>query len=825
MVAGFASPGCKWLTDGALRELPLPPGGEPERAGQASQTQPLGPSDDPSGDRAALTRGSDAERRSVWIRAVRPPQGDSSEPDYRWRYPALEELSARGARQRPEWHRYLTDEDPVVATNAAIALARSGDDSGAERLVEAARAPGINLPMRCAAVEALAGLKGPSVASQLRELLEQYAHSVDSAGSLYHADLHAELIRGLARHVDPADDPQFVAALGSPAAAVRLEALRAWSNGRGGGLPIEVADMRADADRDVRAAALQTLARRRHGDAYQYLAAALRDHELTVRTAAIAGLGELGGTEARTTLEGLLKDQPEAIRAAAVAALEHLGAEDAVLSAAEDRSWRVRLKVARALAGYVDLHCDDIVRKLLQDPSAAVQRQVVLALTEWPLQRAGPILLEAMGSHSLTTRRAAAEQLAAQWPTAGKFPIEGPPQRRAELLDDLQRRFPQQFGPGHQDRSAEAAGREPPAAPIAPRPLDEVQQLVRQQDVAALVDFGPGLVEALEQLAFDRQQLLPEVIYRDVLPHYGQVFVALDQLESPDVAERRRAAGQLAELGREQPLGRLAVARLVRLAVAEPDQLVWQRVLTAVAGDGSEPSIRLAYAAVSHPSPEVRRRACEHLAAHPHPGHAQMLVPALDDPNHAVVCAAVRALGASGRRGASGRLGASGRRGASGRLGATAGLPSSAERVHPIGASHCWTSQQCHPPLQRLLRTTDEHLRLETAIALVRLDDPAGTAALQRLAYSTDARIRLQAAVAMGNTADAAHVPTLVHLLDDSPAVRRGALEGLSKVVGPQGWESDDQGPASTSERVRRWKQWFERREEIATGGASNGLK
>ena len=43
------------------------------------------------------------------------------------------------------------------------------------------------------------------------------------------------------------------------------------------------------------------------------------------------------------------------------------------------------------------------------------------------------------------------------------------------------------------------------------------------------------------------------------------------------------------------------------------------------AGDGSEPAIRLAYAAISHPSPEVRRLACEHLAAHADPEHAAVL--------------------------------------------------------------------------------------------------------------------------------------------------------------------------------------------------------
>ncbi|MHC4180222.1 MAG: HEAT repeat domain-containing protein, partial [Planctomycetota bacterium] len=554
VVAGLASPGCKWLTDKTLWELPLPPGGPPE---QASQTQPLGATDDPSGDRAVLARGSDAERRSVWIRAVRPPQGDSSAPDHRWRYPALEELLARppdqpsvGARQ-PDWHRYLADKDPVVAANAAIALARSGDDNGATALAEAARAPGLNQPIRCAAVEALAGLKGSSAVPLLRELLEQYGRPVPVPGSMYHADLHAELIRGLARHVDPADDPHFVTALRSRAANVRLEALQAWSGGRGGSLPVEVADLRDDADRDVRAAAVRTLARGRHGEAHRYLAAALRDHELTVRTAAIAALGELGDTESRATLEGLLKDQPEAVRAAAVSALKQLGAEQAVLRAAGDRSWRVRLKVAQALAGYTDRDAVAAAGRLLEDPSAEVQRQVVLALAGWPLPLAGEILLEAMGSRSLMTRRTAAKQLAARWPPASEFPIDDPPERRAGPLEELQRRFRRESGSGDRAEPTEADGGGLPAAAITPRLLDQVEQLLRQQDVRALVDFGPGLVEALELLVFDRQQLLPEMVYREVLPRYGPVFVALDRLTAADVSERRWAAGQVAELAGE----------------------------------------------------------------------------------------------------------------------------------------------------------------------------------------------------------------------------------------------------------------------------------
>lgn len=772
------SPGCGWLADGVRTELPLAASGPaevPDSASQTAQPAPSGPAADSSGDRAVLARGGDAEGRSVWIRAAGSSQEGSPQQGYRWRNPSVEGLLARPPGRRPNWRRYLADKDPIVATNAAIALARSGDDSGAERLAEAVWAPEVNGPMRYAAVEALAGLTGPSAVPLLRELLDQYGGRTSRPGAAYDGELHAELIRGLARHVDPAEDPHFLTALRSPASSVRAEAVRAWADGRGGTLPVEVAELRADRDRTVRAAALRTLARRRHPKAHAYLVAALRDHELRVRKAAIAGLGELGGSQPQATLEGLLENQSEAIRAAAVSALDRLGAERAVLGAARDRSWRVRLKVAQALADYADEEAAAAARQLLADPSAEVQRQVVLALTEWPLRQAGPILLEAMGSRTLVTREAAAEQLAARWPPAAEFPSTGQSQLRTAAIEKLRGRFGQEFGQVDSAGWRQAAADERPVSPVTPQTLGRVEQLVGRGDVQALVDFGPGLIDALEHLVFDRQQLLPEAIYRDVLPRYGPIYVALDRLACSDVAERRRAASELAGLAGGRPLGRLAAARLNQLVVTEPDPLVWQSVLTAVAGDPSEPAIGLAYAAVGHPSADVRRRACEHLAAHPDPGHAKVLLPAVEDPDYAVVCAAVRALGAGGR------------------LDDTA-------------------------PLRRLLRRTDESLRLETAVALARLGDPAGKAALQRLIYSPDSKIRHRVAEAMGETGDAMFTPTLIRLLDDRAAVRGAALEGLPKVVGFDASGSDGQSPASTSERARRWKRWFEGRPEFASG-------
>ena len=437
------------------------------------------------------------------------------------------------------------------------------------------------------------------------------------------------------------------------------------------------------------------------------------------------------------------------------------------MRAESDRSWRVRVRVADALAGHCDSEAVAAANRLLDDPSAEVQARVVAATAEWPLEQAGPILLTAMGSQSLLSRRAAAAQLTARWPDAARFAPEGPPQRREEVLRELQERFAGQLAPQQATAPSSPAtvGPSPPPT-ITPQRLDRVQQLIEQGDFAALGVFGPGLVEAVERLVVDRHQVMPEAVYRDVLPRHGADFAALAQLASSSVSERRRAAEALATSARQRPLGRLAVARLAQLGVAEADDLVWQRMLDVLADDASEPSIRLAYAGLSHPSAEVRRRACEHLAARPDPAHAKRLLPALDDRSEPVVLAAVRALGAAGR-------------------------PADAE------------------PLRQLLRSKSEPVRLETAVALVRLDDPMGVAALERLAQSTDAKLRHQVAVAMGESGDPALVPALIRLLDDRPTVCAAAMKSLAQLVGRDVSLSDTDSPPSTPQRAQRWKDWF----------------
>lgn len=707
-------------------------------------------------DRAILAQGHDQEGRSVWIRAT----GKSA--DYRWRYPHLEDLLSRSAARRPKFQNFLKAKDPILAANAAIALARLGDPAGAERLADTVRAPKVNLPLRCAAVEALGRLE-PSVSlTLLRELVDHYGNQA-GGGPIYNATLHAELIRSLARHVDPANDGRFLDAALSRSPLVRLEAARAWSESRGK-LPADVINLTEDPDARIRAVALRALAKSKSPQARDRVAAALRDPEIQIRTEAVAALGTLGDKRALAKLDELLDDANERIRATAVSAMAQAGVVESALEKADDKQWRVRLQVAKVLAANPDRQAVAVAKKLLQDPSVQVQEQVVESLAAWPTKKAGPLLIEALASRNMTTRKVAAERLAAKWSEAVNFPTEGSPQRRADALEALRGKFQKEFGLIAATALNHAAKAPMPKATAAE--LDRIEQLLKKQDTAALAAMGPKLLGALEQIVIERRQVLSESVYQTLLPPLEPAFDALDRLQSEDLRPRRLAAEELVQLSEKRSLGPLAAARLAELVTSEPDQLIWQSALKAVSRDGSEPALRLAYAGLSHPRPEVRRQACRHLAAHPDPRHAKVLLPALEDKNETIVIAAVRALARGGR------------------LDDTT-------------------------PLQRLLVGRNELLRLEAAVALTLLGDSQGAAELTRLAYSGDPKTALKAAEAMGDLADRRFLPELIRMLDSPASVRRAALAALPKVVGRDMGQTDDASTASTTDRIRRWKQWY----------------
>ncbi len=729
-----------------------------------------------------------------WFEKVSPPFEKRDPDERRWRHQEIDRLLAHPAQGHPDLSSALAGTDAVAAVNAAIVMVHWGIGEPIQQLVAAVREKSLPMNARCAAAEALGAVHPSSPAPQLRELLQEFAGPVDKNGTPATAEgqnpeLTAVLIRALARHAQPGDEKWFTAALRSPAWYVRIEGLAAWAAIPDQELPLAAVDLRSDQDARVRAAAVRAIAAHHDPHAIEYLQQALNDQVLDVRSVAVEALGDLGSEEAHAILSKLKKSRSELTRAASVTALAAAGMRDEVEAAAKDTSQHVRLAVAQTLGQaaqegrQVAAQSVATAHDLTRDASAEVQRQAVASLAAWPIEQAGPVLLLAMAEGGYTARKESARQLAERWPAAAGFPVDAVAERRGAALAELKKSWSQQYGEIN-DAVAAAKIETQSLITLSEERIREVQNLVaalkqanlpeavRRAALTTLAAAGPQLVPVLEQ-RLDLCDPLPRELYEDVLPGVSPVFAVLERLSSQDMLQRRAAATELVTQAAETALSPLALARLAELVEAEKDPVVWRGALMAVADDSHETAVRMAYIAVGHASVEVRRRACDYLAAHGDPRHAQVLVPVLDDPDATVVAAAVRALGYVG-------------------------------------------TLEDPQPLVRLLNAPDKQLRLEAAASLARLRAVQGVTALERLALDVDITVRVQAAQTMGAIADPAFLPTLMAMLGDRANVQRVAMLSLAQIAGVDVAVQEDGAVLTNDEKVHRWQLWYRDRQDQA---------
>jgi HEAT repeat protein len=758
------------------------------RGEEASQDETTERADaDASKSDASSTVDLTVLEKGGWFEKVSPPFEQRDPAERRWRHQEVDRLLARSPQDRPDLSSVLASTDAVAAVNAAIVMAHWGIGEPIQPLVAAVREKSLPTSQRCAAAEALGLVRPSSPAPQLRELLQEFAGPVDKNGPSPTAEgqnpeLSAVLIHALTRHAQPDDEKWFTAALRSPAWYVRSEGLAAWAAIPDQDLPLAAVDLRSDQDPRVRAAAVRAIAAHHDPHAVEYLQQALNDRVPDVRAVAVAALGDLGSEEAHAMLSKLKKSRSELTRAASVTALAAAGMRDEVEAAAKDTSQHVRLAVAQTLGQaaqegrQVAAQSVATAQDLTRDASAEVQRQAITSLAAWPIEQAGPVLLLALSEGGYTARKEAAKQLADRWPAAAGFPVDAVAERRGTALAELKKLWIQQYGEVNDAVAAVTIETQQLITLSADR-IREVQNLVaalkqanlpqaaRREALATLAAAGPQLVPVLEQ-RIDLGGPLPRELYEDVLPGVSPVFAVLERLSSQDVLQRRAAATELVTQAADAALSPLALARLAELVEAEKDPVVWRGALMAVADDSRDTAVRMAYTAIGHASVEVRRRACDYLAAHGDPRHVRVLVPVLDDPDATVVSAAVRALGYVGML-------------------------------------------DDPQPLARLLNAPDKQLRLEAAASLARLRAVQGVTALERLALDADLNVRVQAAQTMGGVADPAFLPTLMAMLGDRANVQRAAMLSLAQIAGSDVAAQEEGVVLTNDEKVHRWQLWY----------------
>jgi HEAT repeat protein len=185
-----------------------------------------------------------------------------------------------------------------------------------------------------------------------------------------------------------------------------------------------------DADRDVRASALDALATCRAPDAAEVGLAALQDDDAMVRATAARLLGELGQPEHAAVLaQSLVGDRAPRVRQRAAESLTRLGGESAVaalLVGLEDEAAEVRLAAVRGLRDLDPASGVSILsRRVVEDPAWEVRVQAARALGEAGDPEVLAALQAALEDPNEHVRAAAAAAVRA--PRARPAPAEAEP--------------------------------------------------------------------------------------------------------------------------------------------------------------------------------------------------------------------------------------------------------------------------------------------------------------------------------------------------------------------------------------------------------------
>jgi HEAT repeat protein len=770
----LALPGCAdfWVSpsDELLNEPPTPLAVEEEP--QPAESTTAGPQ--------RISWGERPIGQDLWARTFVDPKHPDDAPSRRWRHALLEGPNGELLAEAPTLYEAAEQGSEIALANAALLILRHDfapqEGSPAPQYQAIIAKTSLPMNLRCAAADSLADAGDEGLALAIKLLNEQAAFAERRSAKRL-AELHEELLRGVARHESPTVSPAFASALADDNPRIRLVAAEAWATVPAADIPERLVDLTRDPDASVRRAAIHALAQSGHPRTLEVAKNNLFDPQLEVHLAAIEALGHVDHPDAIELLLHEAESDGNLFRAAAISALAARGKFDSVLAAAKDSDSKVREASAAALAKISPEHGLAAARELIADRSMAVRRSAIQAVATWPIADAAPLLFNALSDRAVDTRQAAARSLEAHWPEIKEFRPLATAEERETQLAELRQRF--QSSLGEATRTVEAAASPAVAASMERDRQESTEALAKllvklescaadsPEQRAALEQLSawPGDLEAdLMRLVNERGVIVPDAVYDYLLAaaapkHFVDWSTATD-------AEKRQLVGWFAASVNEQPFRPLIVRRLIALVTLENDPLLWQSVLELCRVHSDTDVRRFAAAALGHDSPEVRRRAGEYFANFPGEDAIPWLQATLADETSYVAATAARAIARCGR-------------------------PADLE------------------PLAQLALRDEIECRLAAAATLTHFDDERGRAALERLAFDPDAKVRIQAVQTMGELADPEFAAALVTLLDDDLGIRRAALASLPLVTNH---ELSAEESASTQSQATAWKRWTERR-------------
>ena len=731
--------------------------------------------------------------------------------------------------------RVLAESQPksIASTNAAIILARLGVEETKPFLIESILNRNISVPQRCAAAEALASLKSTQNDELVKLLLSHSEKIADSSDGNRQGqfspgtpDLVGELLQSLADRIIPTEDPCFTLALRSRIPAIRLVAVKIWRDNfpldaeSSQVCPDELSKLIVDpSDERIRAAALIAIVRWNHPNVSRYLRDGMDDTKLPVRLAAIDAMGILGGDDSITMLQKHTLDTSAKVRAKTASTLRKLGANDELFALVDDKSSEVRAEIAKGLTDPGEVQTRELAKKMLDDQSAIVQKFVIESIGEWPVEIAAPILLKQMESQSLIKRETATVALAKSWPDAAKFDFAD---RRIELraaaLEQLKEEFNEsEIAKNINENFAENGYSSEIANAkygLNPRELDietlnkgrnailvltdpETNRFDRKEAEEELLEIDKQLVLVVEYMVHNENRLIPQVVYRNILPQIDPIFKNLLELERGSVSVRRLAANEILAEAKMYPLGPLPANRLYEIGIEESDTLALITLMQIFELCPGEIADNFAAFHLENSAPEIRRRASVLLGKSDDYYVVEELFSVLNDSSPEIVLTTIESIGLLSVP----------------FFEDLENLSSSAQsRKQELESAQQFIASVSDSVRMSLLRP-ESSIQIAAAVTLTRWKDPEGISALQRLASANEYKTRLMVAQSLSRLHEPKLGKILVHLLDDeNGSVRNAALNSLPKL-----YEKDYGNPHGdlslpNSEKIQNWKNLIGRR-------------
>lgn len=526
-----------------------------------------------------------------------------------------------------------------------------------------------------------------------------------------------------------------------------------------------------------------------HPDAITILTSQLRDADLKVQNKAIEFMGILGTETALELLKQQSKRLQESSRISAAIGLTPWGAHH-LAPLISDKSSSVRRAVAKGLGQTDSPEAALLLRSLMRDRSSEVQLAVVQSISHWPDELAIPLLLEGIQEGVYKTRRDSVLQLTDRIGSSGAISIEAPRAERIVAVRELMQTeklpgglWDQLIKQGLQDPREQDKRRIAEIQSYFQEILNHPRQSAEyHQAYQELLSISAEELSILEKLVLETSVQIPNEIYSDLLPRLDPSYLALNQLASVHLSDRRKAAQQLLQNSQHVSLSPIIVKRLRKIMAQEQDRLVWRIVMSSIAKDNYEEAAQLALLAINHNWPDIRILGCEYFGTYGLPQYAIWLLPLLNDKNESVQLAAINAIG---------------------------------QCHNPIAITGVQNTSPEHgpgPSLRSLLTHSNQRIRFQTVVALSRLGDVQGMQELVRLSNHTLISMRTDAIREMGNSRQTRFVEPLIQSAwtERNHIVMKEILISLEKLVPPTEQPAELSSSKKHSEQAEIWMNWWQ---------------